>query len=126
MFRQDYIKRVIEQLRGFVEGLAGQVGAGEFEAAERRVAEAEVTLGLVPGADRLAPRSLAMMLGGGDKVVALALLLECRANIARARGLPAQPTLARALALLDCAHPDQLESEAMSLRARIAASRGGQ
>lgn len=121
MFQQDYIKRLIEQLGDFLARVAKLAAGGRASEAEAEIAEAERGLGVPSGAERLDARSLAMILGGGDKVVIAASLAAERAKLADMAGDPtrAEQQRDRARQLLAAARPDQLTERAEALRAEL-------
>jgi len=120
MLRQDYLKRLIEQLAAFVAKVTGLLAAGRLAEAEQEIQSAEQTLGLPLGSERLDARSLALLLGGGDRVVLAGILFEQRAALAAARGdtRTAAQGLARARELVAVAKPRELVREAAELQAR--------
>ena len=123
MLRHDYIGRLIQQLGEALARIAGLAGAGKNEEAAKEIADAERQLGLPLGAERLDARSVALLLGGADKVVLLALLCEQRARLASDAGdhAAARRHRARLLALLDHASPVELGPEREALRQRARA-----
>lgn len=127
MLRTDFIKRLIEQLGAFLAKLAELIGSGKLIEAEAELQAAEQALGLPHGSDRLDARSLALLLGGKDKVVLLCLLLEQRAKLSEARGEQTEPARLRARAgeLLAYARPEELKAEAEELREQLQAQRDG-
>ena len=120
VIRQDYIKRLIEQLGAFMAKVAGLVSARQLDEAEHEIQQAEQALALPLGSERLDARSVVVLLGGGDRVVLAAMLLNQRADLASARGdLEGAARLrARAEQLLGLAKPEQLIREAAQLRGR--------
>lgn len=121
MLRQDYIGRLIQQLAEALARVARLAKESKLEQAEAELAEAEQALALPRGIELFDARSAALVIGGGDKVVLAALLLEHRALLLEARGSSgqAQRLRARALALLEHARPHELRAEAAELRARL-------
>jgi hypothetical protein len=121
MLRQDYIGRLIQQLAEMLARVAGLRKQGQPEQADAELAAAERALGIPIGAERLDARSVATLLGGADKVVLAALILEQRALSYEARGdvVLAAKHRARALALLAHAAPTELGAQADELRARL-------
>ncbi|MFO0569618.1 MAG: hypothetical protein U0263_28470 [Polyangiaceae bacterium] len=121
MLRQDYIGRLIAQVAEALARALGKLKESKLEEAEQELAEAENSLALPRGIERFDARSAALIIGNGDKVVLAALLLERRAELARARGKAdeARRGLARARALLEHARPHELATEAEALRARL-------
>ncbi|MCA9592075.1 MAG: hypothetical protein KC776_02165 [Myxococcales bacterium] len=119
--RQDFIGRLIQQLADFFARALKQIQEGQLDEAEATIAEAERSLGLPRGMERLDARSAAMMLGGGDKVVLAALLLEQKALMAASRGreADAKTLRARAQSLLSHAKPHELGTEAGELAERL-------
>jgi len=125
MFRDDALTRSIEQLGQAVTRVVELLDQQRGDDAEREITSAERVLGVPPGLDRIDAASAAMMLGGGDRVVLVASLLDLRARSAAARGAAADAARhrARAQALLDHATPVGLAQEAGELRERLTASR---
>jgi hypothetical protein len=128
MLRHDYIGRLIQQIAEFLARVAALRGEGRAQAAHAELETAERALGLPIGTERLDARSVAMLIGGGDKVVLAALILEQKALGAEALG---HATVAaahrdRALALLDHAKPFELANQASELRQRLGATRNPQ
>jgi hypothetical protein len=121
MLRHDYIGRLIQQIAEMLARVANLRKERQPEQADAALAEAERALGIPVGAERLDARSVAMLLGGKDKVVLAALVLEQRALAAEARGDAAigARERARALALLDHASPTELGAQARELAARL-------
>ncbi len=121
MFRQDFIKRYIEQLAAFLAKLAQFKSEGRLAEADDELATMEAQLGMFRGGDRLDPKSLAFLLGGGDRVVLACLLIEQRAELADARGDLAHGLFfrKRARELLAFARPRELEEHAKALAARL-------
>jgi hypothetical protein len=121
MFRQDYIKRLIEQLSEFLAKIAGATAAGRLDEAEHELEAAEQALNLPLGSERLDARSLCLLLGDGDKVILLVALLDKKAELAEARGdsALARRLRARARDILRCAEPRQLLQLADDLRKRL-------
>jgi hypothetical protein len=121
MLRQDYIGRLIQQLAEMLARVAGLRKQGQPEQADAELAAAERALGIPIGAERLDARSVATLLGGADKVVLAALILEQRALSCEARGdvALAAKHRARALALLAHSAPTELGAQADELRARL-------
>ncbi|MBK7584056.1 MAG: hypothetical protein IPI67_28145 [Myxococcales bacterium] len=121
MLRQDYIGRLIQQLAEALARAARRVKEDQLDEADAEIAAAEQALGLPRGLELFDPRSAALLLGGGDKVVLAALLLEHRALVASARGatVAARQKRARALSLLGHATPHELGKEAAELRTRL-------
>ena|SRR5688572_10283307 len=119
MLRQDYIGRLIQQVAEALAGAAGLLEKRRLDEAEAEIAAAEGALGS-SGMQRLDARSVALVLGGGDKVVLAAALVEKRAELALARGdaALAAELRARAAALLGHARPQELAGLAAELRAR--------
>ncbi len=119
--RQDFIGRLIEQLVEALGRVNKKLEEQRVDEAEAELREAEQALGLPRGIELFDARSVALMSGGGDKVVLAALLAEKRAAIAKARGDAAREReqRARALALLDACTPFELKSVADALRARL-------
>lgn len=126
MFRADFIKRLIEQLGAFLAKVAELIGAGKLAEAEVELRAAEQAVGLPHGSDRLDARSLALLLGGKDKVVLLCLLLEQRAQLSDARNEPeaSRRLRARAGELLVQARPEELVQQARDLGEKLHALRG--
>jgi hypothetical protein len=121
MLRHDYIGRLIQQIAEFLARVAALRGEGRTQAADAELEAAERALGLPVGIERLDARSVAMLIGGGDKVVLAALILEQRALAASALGQRAVAAAqrARALAILDHAKPFELAEQADALRKRL-------
>jgi hypothetical protein len=93
----------------------------DLDAAAAEVDAAEQSLGLPRGIEIFDPRSAALIIGSGDKVVLAAMLLEHRALLLAARGFQAEArrARARALALLDHAKPHELKAQANELKVRL-------
>jgi hypothetical protein len=121
MLRQDYIGRLIQQIAEMLARVAGLRKEGQPEQADAAIEDAERALGIPVGAERLDARSVATLLGGADKVVLAALILEHKALAADARGERALAAKhrARALGLLSHATPTELGQQASELRARL-------
>ncbi|MBX3130414.1 MAG: hypothetical protein KF718_27090 [Polyangiaceae bacterium] len=121
MIRQDYIGRLIQQLGEALARIAKLSSSSQLAEAEAELRSAEEALGVPRGIERFDARSAALLLGGSDKVVLAALLLEQRARLADAQGNDAEGARhrARALALLDHARAQELAEQAVELRARL-------
>jgi hypothetical protein len=122
VLRQDYIGRLIQQLAEALARVAKLVRESKADDAEAELRVAEDALGLPRGIDLFDARSAALVIGGGDKVVLAALLLEHHALIFEARDKQAEAgrARARARALLEHARPHELRDEAAALSARLA------
>ncbi|MEZ4222254.1 MAG: hypothetical protein R3B13_15060 [Polyangiaceae bacterium] len=121
MLRQDYIGRLIQQLAEALARIAGLSRRDQRDEIEQELQSAEAALGLFKGMDRLDARSAAMILGGGDKVVLAAQLIEQRAMLAAEAGDAAREAVLRRRAreLLACATPHELVREAAELGTRL-------
>jgi hypothetical protein len=121
MLRQDYIKRLIEQMAEAMARIVRARTAGTPAEAEAEIQSAERSLGLPVGSERLEARSLALLAGDGDKVVLLMLLMEQRAHLAAARGDQGDAARleARVRELLPLAKPKEMTRELEELRARL-------
>jgi hypothetical protein len=121
VLRQDYIGRLIHQLVEALGRAVKRIDESQLDAADSEIEAAERALGLPRGIELFDARSAAMVIGGGDKVVLAAMLLEHRALVLAARGsrTEAARQRARALALLAYAKPHELKNEANELRARL-------
>ncbi len=121
MLRQDYIGRLIQQLAEALARIANLSRKTDAQQVEAELSSVEAALGFFPGMDRLDARSTALLLGGGDKVILAAQLLEQRALLAVDHGQSerARVLRQRALALLDHAKPNELSEDAAQLRARL-------
>jgi hypothetical protein len=121
MLRHDYIGRLIQQISELLARVAGLRGESRTQEADAELEAAERAVGLPVGVERLEARSVAMLIGGGDKVVIAALILEQKALNADARLEPklASTHRARALALLAHAKPFELADQARELAARL-------
>lgn len=124
MLRQDYIGRLIQQLTEALARALKLARESKVDEAEAEIASAELSLALPRGIELFDARSAAMVIGGGDKVVLAALVLEHRGLLSAARGdrAAARRQRARALALLDHAKPHELAAEAAELRDRLTSS----
>jgi hypothetical protein len=125
VFRQDYIKRLIDQLADFVARVSRLMAEGRLPEADAELVQAEQQLGLPLGSERLDARSLALLLGDGDRVVLLAILLEQKALLAERRGDSSQASreLSRAKQLLLHAKPQALAAQAAELSLRLSTRR---
>ncbi|HMR08408.1 MAG TPA: hypothetical protein PKA88_21660 [Polyangiaceae bacterium] len=121
MLRQDFIGRLIQQLAEALARIAKLNRKDEAEQVEAELASAESALGIFQGMDRLDTRSVSLLLGGGDKVVLAAQLLEQRALLAVEQSdLPRASKLRqRARELLSHAQPKELAGEAKELHQRL-------
>lgn len=121
MLRHDYIGRLIQQIAEFLARAARRLGEAKAEQAEAELSAAERALGIPLGAERLDARSVALLLGGKDKVVMAALIAEQRAALSQHRGQAelARAQRARALGLLANAEPFELTAQAAELRERL-------
>jgi hypothetical protein len=121
VLRQDFIGRIIQQLAEALARIAKLSRKDDAEQVQAELASVESALGIFAGMDRLDARSVALMLGGGDKVVLAAQLLEQRALLAaeRADELTERKLRKRALELLRHAQPKELEKAAAELQARL-------
>lgn len=121
MLRQDYIGRLIQQLLEALARITRRVDAQELDEARAELDAQERALGVAVGVERLTARSVAMLLGGGDKVVLYALLLEQRAKLAEHADDPelARSLRARALELVASCQPFELADQARELTARL-------
>ena len=121
MLRQDYVGRLIQQLAEALARIANLSRKTDAQQIEAELSSVEAALGFFPGMDRLDARSTALLLGGGDKVILAAQLLEQRALLASESSEPEQARALRqrAVALLDHAQPNELAEDAAQLRARL-------
>ncbi len=121
MLRQDFIGRLIEQLVESLARIPKLVEEQKLDEADGELTSAEQALGLPRGIERFDAKSAALLIGGGDKVVLTALLLEHRARVAKARGdlELARRHRGRAFALLEQGKPQELVAEAAALRNRL-------
>jgi hypothetical protein len=76
LFRQDFIKRQIEQFAQTLAGIVGKRTDGHPEQALLEVRQAYATLGIDPSYLRLDTRSLLSLIGRGPRLAALCDLLE--------------------------------------------------
>jgi hypothetical protein len=120
VFRQDYIKRLIERLGEFLARLSSLAAQGKYQEADRELQQAEGAIGLPLGSERLDARSLVIVLGG-DRSVLWALVLEQRARLCESRGEAAlaRRHAARAKEILSFARSETLREEERSLRERL-------
>jgi hypothetical protein len=121
VLRQDFIGRLIHQLVESLGRVTRLVEEQKLDDADGELDSAEQALGLPRGMERFDAKSAALLVGGSDKVVLAALVLEHRARIAALRGdaKQARRHRGRAFALLEHAKPNELESEAAALRERL-------
>jgi hypothetical protein len=76
VFRQDFIKRQIEQFAQALAAIAGRRSEGQPEQALVEARHAYATLGIDPSYLRLDTRSLVSLVGRGPRLAALCDLLE--------------------------------------------------
>ena len=76
MFRQDFIKRQIEQFAQALAAMAGRRTEGQPEQALLEARQAYAMLGIDPSYLRLDTRSLLSLIGRGPRLAALCDLLE--------------------------------------------------
>ena len=86
MIRQDYIKRLIEQVGTAIANALGRTGAGQTEEAQERLNNAYSELGIVRGFFDLTPKSLRMMLGNAERAHAVAELCRLEAMLLARQG----------------------------------------
>ncbi|HEX2876756.1 MAG TPA: hypothetical protein VHP33_36140 [Polyangiaceae bacterium] len=100
MIRQDYIKRLIEQVGEAIARALGKTGAGaqEQEEALQRVTHAYAELGIVPGFFELEATSLRRMLGSPERIQAVAELCAWEAQLLELKGETARAAQRRRLA----------------------------
>lgn len=99
MFRQDFIKRQIEQFGQALAAIAGTRTDGRPEQALLEARQAYVTLGIDPSYLRLDTRSLLRLVGRGPRLAALCDLLEEEALAHEALGETSAAEQRRARAL---------------------------
>lgn len=100
MIRQDYIKRLIEQVGEAIARALGKTGAGaqEQEEALQRINHAYAELGIVPGFFDLEATSLRRMLGSRERSQAVAELCLWEAQLLELKGETARAAQRRRLA----------------------------
>lgn len=100
MIRQDYIKRLIEQVGEAIARALGKTGASaqEQEEALQRVTRAYAELGIVPGFFELEDTSLRRMLGSPERIQAVAELCAWEAQLLELKGETARAAQRRRLA----------------------------
>jgi hypothetical protein len=98
VYRQDLIKREIEQLALALASIALRRKSGDYERASEELKGAYRALGIDASYTLLDGRSLALILGSGSKLGALADVLEEDAALDEARADFASATRKRALA----------------------------
>lgn len=100
MIRQDYIKRLIEQVGEAIARVLGKTGAGAESQDEglERINHAYAELGIVPGFFALEATSLRRMLGSAERIAAVAALCGWEAQLLELKGETALAAKRRRLA----------------------------
>ncbi len=101
MIRQDYIKRLIEQLGQAIAQALGKTGAGaeqEREEALQRLGRGYAELGIATGFFELEGKSLRRMLGTAERIRAVAELCDWEAQLLELKGDAALAAKRRRLA----------------------------
>lgn len=88
MIRQDYIKRLIEQVGEAIARAIGKTGASaeQQEDALRRIQHAYSELGIARGFFELEASSLRRMLGTQERIAAIAELCRLEAQVLELKG----------------------------------------
>jgi hypothetical protein len=88
MIRQDYIKRLIEQVGEAIARALGKTGAGaeQQEEALQRIHRAYAELGIAHGFFTLEASSLRRMLGSPERMAAVAELCRLEAQVLELKG----------------------------------------
>jgi hypothetical protein len=86
VIRQDYIKRLIEQVGAAIANALGRTGAGQVEEAQERLNHAYRELGIARGFFDLTPESLRKMLGNAERIHAVAELCRLEAALLTRQG----------------------------------------
>jgi hypothetical protein len=86
VLRQDLIQRLIEKMAAFLARVAGQGVTGRVDEVDAELRAIERDLELPRGYEALDARSMALLLGRGDKLALLALVSWHRGEVAAERG----------------------------------------
>ena len=86
VIRQDYIKRLIEQVGAAIANALGRTGTGQAEEAQERLNHAYSELGIARGFFDLTPESLRKMLGTAERAHAVAELCRLEAKLLERQG----------------------------------------
>lgn len=89
VLRQDYIKRLIEQVGDAIAKALGRNGVGQTEEAQEHLNRAYRELGIAPGFFQLTPDSLRKILGSPERAQAVADLCRLEAMLLEREGNPA-------------------------------------
>jgi hypothetical protein len=98
VLRQDYIKRLIEQVGAAIARALGRTGAGQTEEAQEHLNRAYGELGVASGFFALTPDSLRKILGSPERAHAVAELCRMEATLLERRGNAAAAAERRRLA----------------------------
>lgn len=86
MLRQDYIKRLIEQVGAAIAKALGRSGVGQTEEAQEHLNRAYRELGIAPDFFQLTPDSLRKILGSPQRAHAVAELCRLEATLLERQG----------------------------------------
>jgi hypothetical protein len=86
VIRQDYIKRLIEQVGAAIANALGRTGAGQQQEAHERLQRAYAELGINRAFFDLTPESLRKMLGTAERAHAVAELCRLEALLLKSQG----------------------------------------
>ena len=95
MFRQDYIKRVIQQVGELVAAVRKKQAEARYTEAQQLLEQAYGRLGLGRGFLTLAPDSIALLIPDTERLEAIAALSELEAQLHESLGKPELARLCR-------------------------------